>query len=249
VLERALGVLDLFTERRPEWTVAEIAAGLRLPISTTYRIVRALESHGLVRGGGGRYRLGVAAIALGHRASSTFDLRGLLRGELERLATETRETATLSVFDRRQLGALCVDRIEAPQPLRLSLEVGSVVPLHAGAASKALLAFLGPEVLDAVLAESLAPLAPGTITDPDALRDEIERVRERGYATSFEETNAGAWGTAAPVLSPDGVGLAVLGMAGPLMRHSPELEQEAVAAVTGAAKRASRLLGAETGEP
>src|SRR3989304_5559641 len=61
----------------------------------------------------------------------------------EILAFEVSETATLSVFDRYRLAALCIDRVEASQPLRLSLEVGALVPLHAGAASKALLAFLG----------------------------------------------------------------------------------------------------------
>ena len=91
-----------------------------------------------------------------------------------------------------------------PQPLRLSLEIGRVVPLHAGATSKALLAFLGDEVLERLLETPLAPVARGTITDPEALRREIARVREQGWASSQEETNDSAWGVAEPVLSRDG---------------------------------------------
>lgn len=244
VLERALRVLDLFTERRPEWTAAEIGSAVGLPVSTTYRIVRALESRGLLRqAASGRFRLGVAAITLGHRAASAFDLSAALRPELETLAVEVSETATLSVFDRYRLAALCIDRIEASQPLRLSLEVGALVPLHAGAASKALLAFLGEEVLETVLAGPLARLAPGTITDPGALREEIERIRERGWSYSREETNEGAWGVAAPVLSGDGAALAVLGVAAPIVRYSPEAADRAAAVVLAAAQRAPQAIG------
>jgi IclR family acetate operon transcriptional repressor len=244
VLERALGVLGLFTEQRPEWTVAGIGEAAGLPVSTAYRIVRALESHGLLRDvGGGRFRLGVAAVTLGHRAASAFDVRTVLRPVLERLATETHETATLSVLDRGRLGALCVDRIEAARRLRLSLEIGAVVPLHAGAASKALLAFLGESVLEAVLERRLERLAPRTITERGALRAEVERIRERGYALSFEETNEGAWGAAAPVLAGDGIAVAVLGVAAPLLRHDAAVEGQAVAAVLAAAAHAARRLG------
>ena len=88
-------------------------------------------------------------MSLGHRAAAGFDLRHELHAELEQVAAETtRETALLSVLEPRRPAVLCIDRVEAPQPLRLSLEVGTVVPLHAGATSKALLAFLGADVLD-----------------------------------------------------------------------------------------------------
>ena len=244
ILERALAVLDCFTENDPERSTTEVAAVVGLPVSTTYRIVNALEAQGLLRPvGGGRFRLGAAAVSLGHRAAAGFDLRRDLHGRLEEVAERTRETALLSVFEPRGLGVLCIDRVEAPQPLRLSLEIGRVVPLHAGATSKALLAFLGDEVLERLLETPLAPVARGTITDPDALRREIARVREQGWASSQEETNDSAWGVAAPVLSRDGRALAVIGMAGPLTRHSEAGEVTARAAVLDAVKRSAQSLG------
>ncbi len=244
-LARALAVLDLFTETEPEWATAEIATAAGLPVSTTYRIVATLESQGLLRPvGAGRFRLGAAAVSLGHRASAGFDLRRDLHPRLEEVAAATRETALLSVFEPRRLGVLCIDRVEAPQPLRLSLEIGTVVPLHAGATSKALLAFLPADVLEEALARPLAAVGPGTITDPAALRAELAAIRERGWAVSREETNAGAWGAAAPVLSRDGVALAVIGMAGPLARHSEAAEQAACHAVVTASHNSAKSLGA-----
>ena len=245
VLERSLAVLDCFTEGRPEWATAELAVEVGLPVSTTYRLVSTLEAQGLIRPvGGGRYRLGAAAMSLGHRASAGFDLGRDLHPRLEQVAAATRETAILSVFEPRRLGVLCIDRVEAPQPLRLSLEIGRVVPLHAGATSKAMLAFLGPDVLESVLARPLEQLAPGTITDPGALAAEIAKVREQGYAVSREETNEGAWGAAAPVLSRDGRAMAVIGMAGPLMRYDEGAEAAARDAVLTAARSSAKSLGA-----
>lgn len=244
VLERALAVLDRFTESEPEWSTAALAEAVGLPVSTTYRLVNALEAQGLLRPvSGGRYRLGAAAVSLGHRASAGFDLRRDLHAQLEQVAGTTRETALLSVLEPRRMGVLCIDRVEAPQQLRLSLEIGMVVPLHAGATSKALLAFLAPEVQEQVLSQPLAKIAVGTITDPGELRTELSAVRAQGWAASREETNDGAWGVAAPVLSRDGGALAVIGMAAPLTRLSEPTELSARHAVLDASRRAAESLG------
>jgi DNA-binding IclR family transcriptional regulator len=245
VLERALSVLDLFTERRPEWTAAEIGEATELPVSTTYRIVNALESHGLLRHVGSGYRLGAAAVTLGRRASAGFDLGAVLRPVLEALASEIGETTVLAIFDATHIGALCIDRIEAPQQLRLSLEIGSVLPLHAGATAKALLASLGDEVLEAVVARPLPKLAANTITEPKRLREEVASIRAQGYAVSFEETNTGAWGIAVPIFASDGAGLASIGVAAPISRHSQTVERAALRALRSASERAAVILGYE----
>ncbi len=242
VLERALSVLDLFTERRPEWTMTDISEAAGLPVSTTYRIVNALEYHGLLRHAGAGYRLGVAAVSLGRRASAGFDMVAALHPVLEGLALEVGETAVLSIFDATHIGALCIDRIEAPQQLRLSMEVGSMVPLHAGASAKAVLASQGDEVLEAVVARPLPRLAANTITDPERLREEVRTIREQGHAVSFEETNAGAWGLAVPILGGDGLGIAVIGLAAPISRHSDAVQREATRALREACRRAATIL-------
>jgi DNA-binding IclR family transcriptional regulator len=243
VLDKALRVLGLFTERRPEWTVTDISRELALPLTTAHRIVRALEAHHLLRRtSDSRYRLGLAAISLGRRAVASFDLRAVLRPSLEWLSAETDETTSITTFDEGPIGSLCIDVIERVHPLRVSVEIGSVTPLHAGAHARALLASLGEDVLALVLSRPLEQLASGTITDPGRLRAELEAVRERGWAFARDEAHEGAWSMAAPVFDASETALASIGFASPTARYAPELEERGAQYVVEAARQASATL-------
>jgi len=169
-----------------------------------------------------RFRLGPAALELGGRARAVLDLRQAALPVLRRLARETDETALLTVPNSERDRSVCLERVESAQPLRLSVEPGRRLPLHAGASQKALLAFLAEEETERVAAGSLERLCGATITDADALRANLAEVRERGWAISFEETNVGVWGVAVPLLDEDGTAVAAVGLAGPSARLSPD---------------------------
>ncbi len=219
VLEKTLRVLDLFTAEQPSWTVSEIARELSMPTATAHRIVRALEDRSYLGRADSRYRLGFAAVDLGHRAMASVDLRSRLGAALRELGHATEETVLLTVHDEARRGSLCVDRIETTHPLRLTIDIGRVTPIHAGASAKALLAFLDEAVIEDVLSHPLEKIAPGTVDDPDVLREQLGEIRERGYAYSFEENNVGAWGLAAPILV-GGQVVGSVGLAAPTARHS-----------------------------
>lgn len=241
MLERSLAILALFTETRVERRVPELAEALDLPVPTTYRIVGSLVAHGLLRPTPGGYRLGSAALDLGRRAAAGLDLPSAAGRELRALAEATGETCVLSVLD--DVDGVCVDRVDSVQPLRLSVEVGQRMPLHAGAASKALLAFAPLSVREAVLSGPLPALGPATLTSAAALASEIDEIRTLGYAVSREETDDGAWGLAAPILGAGGVLLGSIGMAGPLVRCTPEAMETARREVLASARRAEAELG------
>ena len=243
MLERSLAILALFTETRVEWRVPEIADAVGLPIPTTYRIVGSLVAQGLLRPTTGGYRLGSAALGLGRRAAAGFDLGSAVGAELRALARATQETGLLSVLDEGARTAVCVDRVDSAQPLRLTLEVGRRVPLHAGAASKALLASGPATVREAVLAGPLPRLGPGTLTSAAALSEQLDEIRDVGYAVSREETNEGAWGVASPILGVGAVLLGSIGIAGPLVRCTPETLELARREVLASARRAETVLG------
>jgi DNA-binding IclR family transcriptional regulator len=245
---KALSVLGVFTPDRPDWGASEVAEELSITVPTAHRLLTILASHGyLSRHGRGRFRLGLESISLGRRALASIDLRTMLRPTLQSLASMTGETAVLTVVDEHAHASLCVDRIESSYPLRLSLEVGRLTPFNAGASAKALLAFLPPRDIDAFLGQQpLAKLAPGTIVVPETLLAELSAIRERGYATSIEETDAAAWGVAAPVRSKDGFAVAALGVAGPLQRLSDEVSARYGELVRDAGRRAEVQLGARS---
>jgi DNA-binding IclR family transcriptional regulator len=241
VLEKTLRVLDLFTIEHPSWSVTEAARELEMPTATAHRILRALEGRAYLAKVGSRYRLGFAAIDLGRRATASVDLRPRLRSPLRALANATRETALLTVYDENRHGSLCVDRIETTHSLRLTIDIGRVTPIHAGASAKALLAFLDPSAIEEVLSHRLEGLGPGTITDPDVLREQLEEIRDRGWASSYEENNVGAWGIAAPIIV-GGRLVASIGFAAPIARHSDSEIRSLVRLIREAARDAERLL-------
>jgi IclR family transcriptional regulator, acetate operon repressor len=238
VLLKALDILALFDRNRPEWAEHEVAHTLDLPTSTAHRLLVSLRGRGyVVRARSGRYRLGPAAMALGQRAGEQA-VAPNLRTALERVAAETGETALVGIRDPAGGGLLILDRIESPQRLRVALDVGHVVPLHAGAASKALLAHLGPREIERVVTGPLPQVGPATITDRDMLLRDLAAVRRVGHARSCEEATVGGWAVASPVLGGDGQPRAVMGIIAPVARHSREAEDAAVAVVSRAVAEA-----------
>jgi DNA-binding IclR family transcriptional regulator len=146
------------------------------------------------------------------------DVRSVSLPILEGLAAETGETALLTALSRDRSRSVCLDRVESSHDLRLSLEPGRQMRLYAGASQKALLAYMDESEIEAIIRGGLEPMCRATITDPAALREELAKIRERGWATSYEETNLGVWGIAVTLLEPSGEIVGALGLAGPRVR-------------------------------
>ena len=244
VLERTFGILEVFTEARPEWSTTQVARELDLPVPTAHRILAALRRLGYVSQDEQtrRFRLGLAALSLGERARALADLRPLAIGPLRALSEATGETALLTVLSPARDRSVCLERVETSQPLRLSVQPGRQLPLHAGASQKALLAFMPAGEIDALTAQPLERFCIATITSGPALRRELAAIRERGWSSSYEETNVGVWGIAVPVLSPADVVCAV-GVAGPSARLTDTRVREDVRLTHEAATAIARALG------
>ena len=244
VLERTFGILEVFTEARPEWSTTGIARELDLPVPTVHRILAALKRLGYVsqHAETRRFRLGVAALSLGERARTLADLRPAAIGPLRQLSDATGETALLTVLSPARDRGVCLERVETSQPLRLSVQPGRQLPLHAGASQKALLAFMPADEAGRLSAQPLERFCTATITSRAALRRELAAIRARGWAGSYEETNVGVWGIAVPVLSATDVACAV-GIAGPSPRLSDERVRRDVRLTHEAAAAIGRALG------
>jgi DNA-binding IclR family transcriptional regulator len=245
VLDRTFAILELFDEDRPEWTATEVARGLDLPVPTAHRILTALARRGYVsqHEETKRFRLGVAALHLGDRARAVVDLRSVALPALRRLSRDTAETSLLTVLTPRSDKGVCLERVETSQPLRLSVTPGRQLPLHAGASQKVLMAYMDPEATDRALAHPLEHLCHNTITDPGLLREELARIRDAGWASSFEETNLGVWGLAVPVLDANGSIVCAIGIAGPSARLAQERISDLIHRIHGCAEDIAHSLG------
>lgn len=177
--------------------MADLVRTCGYPRGTVYRIVAALSQQGLIAeaagaasGGAVRYALGPRLLQLASRAWSQLDLRAALADDLLALRDETGETVHLSVPAGAEM--IYIDKLESQGPVRMASRVGGRLALHCTAAGKAYLAALPPPEADALIADlDLTPRMPNTITDRNALRRELARIRQRGYAVDDEENERG----------------------------------------------------------
>jgi IclR family acetate operon transcriptional repressor len=228
-VERATNVLRLFVEtQQPTLGVTEIAHELGLSKAVVHRVLTSLRNADLVEieMTSRRYQLGPQALALGLAYLSRQDLRDRSRPYLEELSRLTAETATLSI--RRADVRVYLDQVTPPREVKMTVAIGESYPLHAGSSSKAFLAFLPIDEQEVYIRDhSLDRLTDLTITDPQALRDELATIRTRGYARSLGERQPGSASVAAPVFNHLGEAVGVISVCGPSERFKPNMDQAA----------------------
>ena len=237
-VERALTVLDTLAEGE-ELGTNELARRTRINASTVSRLLATLASGGFVEHvpETGRYRLGLRLLQLGNAVLGRLDLRRVARPQLEALAAETGETATLSAPGGRD--AITVDFVQSEASVQSVARVGRPSIAHATATGKVLLAFGAVELPK----PSFEVFTPRTITDSRALEREIQRVRKRGYAEAVGEREEELNAIAAPVFEARGSLAAILGLQGPASRFDRAAMREALPALLARAGKASNALG------
>ncbi|MFE0424797.1 IclR family transcriptional regulator, partial [Streptomyces sp. NPDC058953] len=199
--------------------VTEIADRLGLSKPTVHRILTSLRLRGLVEldEETRRYALGLSIMRLGLAYLDRIDVRRIAAPELARLSRVTSETATLSI--RTGDSRVYVDQVTPSREVIMAVRLGIPYPLHAGASSKAFLAFLADEdITDYLDRAALTPLTDATCVDPAALRKDIAAIRRRGYARSTGERQPGSASVAAPVLDHHGTPVGVISVSGPRER-------------------------------
>ncbi|MUL80835.1 MULTISPECIES: IclR family transcriptional regulator [unclassified Mycolicibacterium] len=241
-VDRALRILTVLQGGR-RMSLGEIASAIELAPSTVHGLVRTLLAHGMVQQelDSGRYRLGPATLRLGNVYLDTLELRSRVTIWAESLARRTGcavRTAVL-LFDE----VVVVAHEPRPDGTRQMPEVGIVIPAHASALGKALLAFqpnyaAGP---------SLRSMTGETITDPMVLADQLAQVRATGIATEAEEAVLGECSSAAPVFDTTAETVGAISLVVPAARWP--LEPEAIDALRDTARTISRELGAPVWPP
>jgi len=243
VLDKALRVLDAFGEPRDRWSEADLRRHLGMPSSSLNRILRGLERAGYVlRDEAGSYRLGIGAVRLGDRARASLDLPGIVDAELRALGEATGELVLFAVAEPALGTALYIAAVDSPQRLRVTAELGTRIPLTAGATARSLLAFAPEPIIEQVLARPREALAPGTLLDEAEIRERLALIRAHGWGVSWQETFDGAWAVGAPIVDEEGHAVASIGVAAPISRHSEAAEAANRGALLDAVARAGERL-------
>jgi DNA-binding IclR family transcriptional regulator len=244
-IERAAAILRLLSGRTRRLGVVDLAGELGLPKGTVHGLLRTLQHVGFVEQDEetGKYQLGAALLHMGSSYLDGNELRTRALNWSDSLAARTHESVRIGTLHEGQV--LIVHHVFRPDDSLQTLDVGALLPAHASALGKILLAD-HPYVAGELARNGLEAFTPATITEADALERELERVRKRGWAADIGELVNGEVSCAAPIIDRRGVTVGAMGVSGPPDRllAARQPRGDLVAFVREAARAVSRELGA-----
>jgi IclR family transcriptional regulator, acetate operon repressor len=216
-IDRAAQILVRLMESDQAVTLASVMEETQLPKSTAARLLRALERNGLAqRRPGGGFRPGPVLVDYAHGNSPVGDLATLALPYLEALEQTTGETTNVAI--PTPSGVARIAQVDSHHPLGAGNWAGPRIPPHASSMGKVFMAFGAAQPPFG----RLAKLAPNTITNIADLLHELEDVRRRGYATTWDELEAGLCSTAAPVRGSKGTVIAAISIGAPTVRTTQD---------------------------
>ena len=206
VLDRMMEVLSALEQRSAGMTITDLTAVLGQPRTTVYRILNTLQKYDVVqRDDAGSYHLGSRLLTLASHVTSRaidIDLVAIAQPFLDKLAAELGEGIKLSIIDNE--GILVLAASHGRREYALTVAPGQRMPIHAGAASKLLLAYLEPAAVARWIDRPLSAFTNKTVTDPKRLRSELTRIRRLGWAQDKGENAPSIQAYAAPVFTKSG---------------------------------------------
>lgn len=229
-VERALGILDCFSDIHNAMTLGEIAKAVDLSASTTLRLLTTLENKNYIYKNGTKYYLGIRLAQLGDIVVSNMDICV----EAQPLMHELRDKFNESVGIYKKIGdhRMCITRTNGSQTLRSVLTVGSIYPLTRGAAGRVLLAYSSPEEITDLLKK-----------DPFTNKKALSQILKDGYTVSQGERDAAVESIAAPIFNSSGEVKYALFLTGPIGRFSETVKEKMIEAICSAAKQLSVRMG------
>ncbi|WP_180902513.1 IclR family transcriptional regulator [Martelella soudanensis] len=211
-IERMMEILSALEQAPHGLSQAQIVGQTGLARSTAYRILNSLDRHGILRESSpGTYVFGSRLLQLAEKVTPStgyYAMSRLLQPTLEQLAHHIGQTCKVSVVES---GAIMLIAGASPKLAHaLSYTIGEILPAHAGASSKVLMAHLPQEERKRLLNKHSAPLTERTIVDRREFEAELEQARIQGWAEDRGEYSLNVSAFAAPIRNPAGTVIAAL---------------------------------------
>jgi Transcriptional regulator len=242
-LLKGLKLLEILARSPQARGTTDLAGALGVPKSNAHRTLQSLIHAGFVQQDeNGLYECTSKLFELGNAAFGRQDIRKIAAGEMQRLASITKETIHLSILDRIEV--IYIDKIESPQPVRAYSEIGGRAPAHCVASGKAQLAFAGAHKLDA-LPDPLPSFSSHTRASRADLNKELVQIRELGYAVNRGEWRESVGGVASPIFDATGRCVAAIGVSGPTDRMTATEREQYSSEVLAAARAVTRMTGGD----
>ncbi len=237
-VSKALELLELFTQQRPEIGLSDLARLSGRNKATVFRLVGELQAHGFLEQAGTTraYRLGPAVLRLARLREATVPMREAAEAVLHDLAAETGETAHVSLVQGERLATLAYAYSPA-HGTAVRMEDAEFIPYHATSTGHAVLAFGPPELAERVLSAPLPAITEATLTDPDAIRTRLAQIRATGMAEVVGGLESDVHSLAVPLFDATGGCIGALAVATPTARMTPALRATIAGALFCNARR------------
>lgn len=243
-LSRALSILRTLAESSDGMTLSDLAHTVRLPPSTTHRLLTTLQQERFARfdPDSSLWQVGVQAFIVGNAFIRTRDVVATARPYMRRLMEESGETVNLYLESEGE--AVCIGQIECRQLMRAIARPGGRVKMHHSGAGKAILAWLPGDAIARIIGRhGMSRATERTIGDPAQLHAHLATVRRNGYALDDEENAVGLRCVGAAVFDEHGRPIAGLSLSGPTARVADSRLPELGALVVGIADEITSELG------
>jgi DNA-binding IclR family transcriptional regulator len=241
-LTHAVRLLGEYSIEQPVLGTTELARRLKLSKSTTHRLVTTLATHGLLRRtDDGRYRLGLRLFEIASLIPASLELREVAMPHLKQLERYAQETVHLAVREGAEI--VYLEKVESTLTIRMYSRIGRRAPLYCTGIGKAILAFEPEHVVQLVIEAGLQRFTPDTLVEEAALRQELARIREDGYALDREEIEVGLRCVASPIRDYSRKVVAGVSVAGPARRMTVARVRDLIPYVQDMAGRISGELG------
>lgn len=241
---RALDILALLAEGDASNTLASVSKQLSLPKTSTLSLLRMLEMGNYVRFQNDRYELSFEAFHLALAITRTCGFPGILHQHLEQAVRACGETCFLGCLTDDQTQVEYVDVVESPNPLRYTVHIGDLRPLHSSTVGKISLAHFTPARLDQYFRTTeLERYTSMTITDEAMLRADIANIRKTGIAENASAMIEGLLSFGVPIYTVGSRLVGALVVSGPEHRIARQREElRALLVETG--REMSRIMNA-----
>lgn len=240
VISKTIKLLKAFTDNQSEWGVNELARFLEIPVSSVHRMMKILRSEKILEYSDitKKYQVGEELIRMSSIIIANSDIKNIARPYLENISRVTGKSAYLSQYYKQHKKLAFIDCVRSSSALQYILSIGVLEPIHIAASGKTILAFLDTETVEHILDRERI-----FGESRNELIKELGKIREDGYAITYNERKEGALSIGAPIFDATNEVIGSVICVSPIIEYNREHEEVYTKNVIENAKNISYFLG------
>lgn len=242
-VKNAMQILRLYSGERDELGVTEMSRLLGMSKSSVHRLISTLTKEGFLEKSpdSSKYRLGLALLGLCGVITTHMEIHREAIPTLESIVDKLGEACHVCVLEGSDI--VYLHKVECKHPVRLLSHIGKRNPAFCTSGGKSILAFQAENIVSSVIESGFIPYGPNTITDPAQFRENLQTIREQGYAVCVDELHEDVVSIGSPIRDYSGDVVASVSVVGPKQRITPDKIALFTKTVLEASREISEKLG------